>query len=241
MSAAVRAQRREEAWRKGVVATASRLLAVHPDHAAEIEQEMERELAAGPDFTRYRRGSVFDEGPQNNTDRNFCARVLFIADTIERKSWRNRQKGKHGGALGRSALTVLRVLLFVVKKSKGRLRPSYDHLARLCRLSRRVVVSAMETLKRMGFVTVYRRCKRVRSMLGERVVQDTNAYEYHLPRGWGALAWSIFRPASECTKITPTAVREETPLSSRENTNVLRVEIEGKRLRNEVPSRAAGA
>jgi hypothetical protein len=36
--------------------------------------------------------------------RNHLARLMFMADTIERKSYAVRAKGKHGGALGRSAL-----------------------------------------------------------------------------------------------------------------------------------------
>lgn len=213
MSVPVRSERREAAWRKQVVQQASAYLAIEPDKADEIGAELEKQLAEGPDFARYRRGSRLMEAPQVNTDRNFCARLMFIADTIERKTWRHREKGKHGGQIGRSAITLLRVLLFVVKKTKGRLCPSYDHLARLCRLSRRAVVNAMQTLKRMGFVTIHRRCQRVRLPLGIRVVQDSNAYEYHMPLGWGALAWSIFRPSSECTKLPATAVRKENTLS----------------------------
>jgi hypothetical protein len=38
----------------------------------------------------------------------------------------------------------------------------------------------------------------VRTPFGIKVAQDSNAYEYHLPKGLGALAWAIFRPASEC-------------------------------------------
>lgn len=188
-------------------------MTIAPERADEIGEMAQREIDRGPDFKRYRRGSQLSDAPQVNMDRNFLARLMFIADTIERKSWRNREKGRHGGRLGRSALTVLRVLLFVVKKHKGRLCPSYDHLARLARMSRRAVIDAVQRLKLMGFITIYRRCKRVSTELGVRVVQDNNAYEYHMPQGWGALAWSIFKPASECSSCTATAVREHNNLS----------------------------
>lgn len=204
---------REAAWQRQVYKTASDLMNIAPERADEIGEMAQREIDRGPDFKRYRRGSQLADAPQVNTDRNFAARLMFIADTIERKSWRNREKGKHGGRLGRSALTVLRVLLFVVKKHKGRLCPSYDHLARLARMSRRTVIDAVQRLKLMGFITIYRRCKRVRTEFGVRVVQDNNAYEYHMPQGWGALAWSIFKPASECSNSTATAVREHNTLS----------------------------
>lgn len=210
---ATRQAGREVAWQRQIYKTASDLMNIAPERADEIGEMAQREIERGPDFKRYRRGSQLADAPQVNTDRNFLARVMFIADTIERKSWRNREKGKHGGRLGRSALTVLRVMLFVVKKHKGRLCPSYDHLARLARMSRRAVVNAVQRLKLMGFITIHRRCKRMRTEFGVRVVQDNNAYEYHMPQGWGALAWSIFKPASECSNSTAIAVREHNNLS----------------------------
>jgi hypothetical protein len=128
---------------------------------------------------------------------------MFVADTIERKSWAIRQKGKHGGALGRSALTVLRVLLFVVSKREGCLYPSLETLARLARMAKQTVVNAIRTLVTMGFLTVHRRIKRIRTPFGIKIVQDSNAYVYDLPGGLGALAWSIWRP--ESNKLPPRA------------------------------------
>ena len=124
------------------------------------------------------------------TDRNFLTRVWFVALTLERKTWASREKGKHGGALGRSALELLRTLLFVVSKGEGKLYPSLDELARLARMSRQTVISAIERLKSLGFITVHRRIKRIRTSLGLRVVQDSNAYVYDLPTGLGALGWA---------------------------------------------------
>lgn len=185
-------------------------MAACPDNADAIGEHLESEIAKGPDFSRQHRGSAFLDAPKVNTDRNFCARIMYMADIIERKTWRARAKGKHGGALGRAAITLLRVLMYVVKKSSGKLFPSYDHLARLCRMSRRTVIEAMGVLERMGFVTVHRRIKRIRTPLGLRVVQDSNAYEYHMPKGLGALAWSIFRPPSECKNSPARTVSDKT-------------------------------
>ena len=42
----------------------------------------------------------------------------------------------------------------------------------------------------------------MRTPFGIKVVQDANAYEYHLPKGLGVVAWAIFGPPSEC-KNTP--------------------------------------
>ena len=120
---------------------------------------------------------------------------MFMADTIERKSYAVREKGKHGGTLGRSALTVLRVLLFVVQKREGCLYPSLETIAKLARMSKPTVIKAITTLVLMGFLTVYRRCKRIMTPLGIRVCQDSNCYEYHPPTGLGALGWAIWKPA----------------------------------------------
>jgi hypothetical protein len=189
-------------------------MAAVPDRAKEISEQYDAEIQRGPDFAQYRRGSGFAAAPAVVTDRNACARIMFVAETIERRSWRNRKKGKHGGCLGRNALIVLRVLMFVVKKSRGRLFPSYDHLALLCRLSRRAVVEAVKRLAFWGFLTVHRRCKRVGTAFGARVVQDSNAYEYHLPsKGWGALAVNAYRVASECRKSPASTIVENNLLS----------------------------
>jgi hypothetical protein len=171
-----------------------------PEQRAQVDVAYQEALAAGPDFTRYHRGSEFRHPPRVNTDRNFIARIMFMADVIERKSWAVKQKGKHGGALGRSALMVLRVMLFVVSKKDGGLYPSLETIAKLARMSKPTVIKAIATLVLMGFLTVYRRIKRITTPLGLRVVQDSNAYTYDMPGGLGALAWAIWRPAGSTAR-----------------------------------------
>jgi DNA-binding transcriptional MocR family regulator len=112
---------------------------------------------------------------------------------MERKSWPCRKKGKHGGTLGRAAMEVLRTMLFVIKKIDGKLFPSIEALAILCRMSKQTIVTALKVLEQMGFVTVHKRIKRIQTPLGARVVQDSNAYEFHFPKiGLGALAMAVF-------------------------------------------------
>jgi hypothetical protein len=96
------------------------LMAACPVDAGAIQESLEREIQKGPDFTRCRRGSDFRQPPKVNTDRNFLARLMFMADMIERKTWRGRARGKHGGTLGRSALTLLRGVA-VRREQEGRL------------------------------------------------------------------------------------------------------------------------
>jgi hypothetical protein len=170
-------------------------------YRAEAEK-IDAELAARG-AGKFRRESGFKNPPKNNLDRNFVARVWFVAKVIEQKSWNCRAKGKHGGLTGTVGLEVLRTLLFVIKKVDGRLYPSLEAIAKLSRKSKQAVVTAIKLLERMGFITVHRRVKRIRTPHGVRVVQDSNAYEFHLPvAGLGALAMAVFcsRP-SESTKL----------------------------------------
>lgn len=214
MNTQPRAINRAEDRARQLYKAASELMQAAPAHAETIGKMLEDELGRAPDFTMYRRGSSFVDAPAVNTDRNHCARIMFTAETLERKSWRARKKGKHGGVLGRNAIILLRVLLFVVRKRQGRLFPSFDHLALLCRLSRRAVIEAMRRLIFYGFVTAIRRCKRERTAFGIRVVQDTNAYLYHLPsKGWGLLAARCFVAPSECTNYPARTIDGDNLLS----------------------------
>jgi hypothetical protein len=196
----IKQKRRFAEWHGRAYKTAEELRARFKGDAEKIEAALQEELERGPDFLQYRRGD-FGRPPRNNLDRNYIARIFFVAQMIERKSWACRKKGKHGGTLGTVAIEVLRVLLFVVKKHGGELYPSYETLAVLCRKSRQAVITAIKVLERMGFITVHRRIKRINTPFGLRVVQDSNAYQFHLPvKGLGALAMAVFCPASESTK-----------------------------------------
>jgi hypothetical protein len=151
--------------------------------AAALDAEYERQLAEGP---RYHRGSEFIDVPRINYDRNFLAKVLFVARAIERGSYKVRAKGKHGGALGRSALAVLEVLINIARARQGRVAPGYDALAAIARMNRQTAITAINVLEMMGLVTVIRRIKRVRTALGFKIVQATNAFDIHPPELAGA-------------------------------------------------------
>lgn len=212
-----RSRDRAAAWRTNMAKAAEyyyRKL-THPEDIAQIDAAYAAALAEGPDWTRYHRGSEFRDPPKLNMDRNHLARLMFMAELIERKTYAVRQKGKHGGALGRSALALFRVLLFVVSKREGCLYPSLETLGRLARMSQPTVLKTIATLELMGFLTVYRRIKRIRTPLGIKVVQDSNAYEYHPPVGLGALGWQLFR-GSESTNFPPREGQVKRKESSKE-------------------------
>jgi hypothetical protein len=197
----IRCKNRQQEWHGAAYRAAAEIRKRHQGEADEINAALAAELAEGPDWARCHRGSEFLDPPKNNLDRNYVARIWFVAQMIERKSWDCRKKWKHGGTLGAVAMDLLRVLLFVVKKVGGKLYPSYQTLAVLTRKSRQAIITAMQVLNRMGFVTVHRRIKRVMTPIGPKMVQDSNAYEFHLPsRGLGKLAMSVFCPPSESNK-----------------------------------------
>jgi hypothetical protein len=197
-------------WRSDVIRAAAEAHEQYGAEAEEINAALAEAIAEGPDFARCHRGSDFRAPPRVNTDRNFIARLMFMVRMIERKSFVVRKKGKHGGTLGKSALRLLEIMIFVANKSAGYLTPSYETLARLACMSRRAIVTAMGVLASMGFVTIHRRIKRVQTALGVKVVQDTNAYEYHLPtKRLGAWAWRVFGEGSECKKFPAKEIIEQ--------------------------------
>jgi len=203
----VRCRDRAVQWQSDMHRAATQLMVACPADSDAIVAHLEREIEGGPDFTRCHRGSDFRSPPKVNTDRNVIAKIYASARAIENRS---HTKGKHGGTLGKAALELLRVFLYVVNKSGGYLCPDYDTLAKLTGYCRRTIATGIRMLQLMGFITVHRRIKRVHTAFGPKVVQDSNAYEYHLPtKGLGALARAFFRLPSECNSRTARNVRCE--------------------------------
>lgn len=88
------------------------------------------------------------------------------------------EAGKHGGAIGRTGLTVLYTLLFdFLDYATGRLDPSYDAIAAKAGVCRRAVVNAVRRLKELGLLHWQRRCREDKDEAGRfRLAQETNAY-----------------------------------------------------------------
>jgi Helix-turn-helix domain len=86
--------------------------------------------------------------------------------------------GKHGGALGRTGLAVLYVLLFdFLDHATGRLEPSYEAIAQKAGVCRRTVAEALKRLRELGLLHWQRRCREDKDDTGHfRLVQETNAY-----------------------------------------------------------------
>jgi DNA-binding transcriptional ArsR family regulator len=96
-----------------------------------------------------------------------------------------RQKGKHGGQLGKPACAVLHAMIFSFLCHKtGRLDPSYEGLAKKTGYSRATVAVALRRLRDAGIIAWIRRC--VGEMRDGRYVlaQERNAYAILMPTMW---------------------------------------------------------
>jgi hypothetical protein len=112
--------------------------------------------------------------PRLGIDRNAYARILNALEAIERGTYRtSREKGKQG--IPRTVARVLKALLNLALQY-GEVRPSLVGIARLACACKQTVVNCLKLLSFYGFVIVHRRIKRIRTPLGFKVVQDTNAY-----------------------------------------------------------------
>ena len=195
-----RSRNRAAWWRQDLDRTAVYLMgqARTEDERAFVEQLYEQAIEEGPDFINYRSKSAFEAAPRLGIDRNAYARILNALDMIERGTYRNcRDKGKQG--IPRTVARVLKCLLNLALHY-GEVRPSLDGIKRLACVCKQTVVNCLKVLTLYGLVIVHRRIKRIRTALGFKVVQDTNAYTIQEPKGLGALAANIFKRASESRK-----------------------------------------
>ena len=122
-------------------------------------------------------------------DRNDRAKILFLAEQIERRS---KAHGKKNGALGYIALRVLKALLCSFMNAKSGLTcPSYTALQCITGLSRQAISDALHRLEATKLVTITRRLVRERitrasAITGlietfEQTVQGTNLYSFAVP------------------------------------------------------------
>ena len=104
------------------------------------------------------------------------------------------QAGKHGGAVGPTALAVLHALIFdFLNHRTGRLDPSYAAIAHKAGVCVRTVATALKHLRELGILAWVRRCAEGRREDGRfELRQETNAY--------GLLSeanWRGYRPPPE--------------------------------------------
>jgi hypothetical protein len=96
-----------------------------------------------------------------------------------------KEKGRHGGAVGHTALQVLQVLIFdFLNFATGRLDPSYAAIARKANLSESAVAAALKRLHGLGILTWVRRCAEGWTDGRYWRRQLTNAYAILPTTGW---------------------------------------------------------
>nr|WP_330085271.1 hypothetical protein [Methylocystis iwaonis] len=200
-----RSANRAAAWGSDLARSVSYLMGqCRSDAEREFISRLYDEAAdRGPDFINYRSNSAFRAAPRLGIDRNAYARILNALEAIERGTYRHsREKGKQG--IPRTVARVLKALLNLALQY-GEVRPSLEGLGKLACVCKQTVVNCLKVLQLYGFVVVHRRIKRIRTPLGFKVVQDTNAYTIQEPQGLGAMAVRLFRQASESRKSSPSS------------------------------------
>jgi hypothetical protein len=120
------------------------------------------------------------------------------------------QPGRHGGAVGPTALAVLHALIFDFLNFRlGRLDPSYAAIARASGVCVRTVATALQRLRELGILAWIRRC--AESWRDGRFVleQETNAYAV-LPES----QWRGYRPPAEPPAPAPGTWGDPPPIPS---------------------------
>jgi DNA-binding MarR family transcriptional regulator len=152
---------------------------------------------AGNKFRRearhYRRG---DEPYLRALDRNDRARILYLAEALDR---RTRAPGQHGGVLKRTGLAVLKALVCrYANLQSGQCDPSAEAIAIAAGVSRSIVFVALDRLEAAGIVQRFQRLTTFRKAGIWHTEQTTNAYSFNFPTesrpDEGDLAAPLFSP-----------------------------------------------
>jgi hypothetical protein len=134
------------------------------------------------------------------------------------------QPGRHGGAVGPTALQVLHALIFdFLNHRTGRLDPSYEAIAHKAGVCVRAVATALKHLRELGILNWVRRC--AESWRDGRFVleQQTNAYAV-LPD----TQWRGYRPPLEAPAPAPGTWGEPAPMPDAVTLARLEADMVGK-------------
>lgn len=125
----------------------------------------------------FRRGAMFVRDPREHCrpiDRNAKARILFVAERLDRAT---KAKGRKNGQLGYVGLAILKALLLVFHNSRsGLCCPGYDALQRVTGLCRGSIASGLQRLERSGLISIVRRLVRLVVQGVPITQQGTNLY-----------------------------------------------------------------
>ena len=141
----------------------------------------------------YHRNSRFGDPERRKLDRNLVARILFLAEALDR---RTRGKGQHGGLLKAKGLDVLRALLrgFYSYRT-GECFPSHEAIAKAAGCCVETVRQKLRALEAAGIVQTIRRkvvasfTSRVHRVRFDFAVQTSNSYVFNFADPRPAGAW----------------------------------------------------
>lgn len=120
------------------------------------------------------------------------------------------EPGRHGGAVGHTALQVLHALIFdFLNHRTGRLDPSYAAIAAKAGVCVRTVATALKRLREIGILNWVRRCAEGWQDGRFVLAQETNAYAV-LPES----QWRGYRAPQEPPAPAPGTWGDPTPLPS---------------------------
>src|SRR3954468_6475540 len=109
-------------------------------------------------------------------------KATAIWNKARRLDMKTSRKGRHGGMVGRSALTVLSVLIFdFLDYATGRLDPSHAAIARKARMCERSVQNALNRLRSLGILNWLRRFHKEYGPWGVRHQKGKNALPHPQP------------------------------------------------------------
>ena len=122
-------------------------------------------------------------------DRNLCAKLLALAEHLERST---KQKGHKNGALGRSGVDIFRALICkFANAATGICCPSYLAIQRITGYCEQAIADALHRLEQTKLLTITRRLvvqrlSRISPITGlpetiMQTMQGTNLYAFHLP------------------------------------------------------------
>lgn len=131
------------------------------------------------------RGSVLGSVKFTQISRKDAAQLWHRARQWDQET---REKGSHGGIIGRTAMTVLYTLIYdFLNWRTGRLDPKIETIARKSGVSPRAVSTALAKLKALGLINWKRRCETAVTEAGAFILrQRSNAYAILSPKSWRA-------------------------------------------------------
>jgi hypothetical protein len=166
----------------------------------------------------YRHGATFvaDWRPHCRAlDRNERARILVLAEALER---RTKLPGRRNGLLGYVGLSVLRCLMFAFLNARhGLCCPSYAALEERTGLCRSSVATGLARLERCGVLKIVRRLVRQRV---ERISPLTGQPEWYVGTTQATSLYSLHRPGAWADHLAVPAARP-TPFPCRPQLDLL--------------------